>query len=186
MTTDIQPLIFGVEKPIWLATTGPLEDSDSEIIGWTTKEPKHKNGHIDKGSVLLFANISPEKDIREKQPLEFIIIHVGQVQGEYPADFLEEEIDSLTKEGVLTLLDLENIDETSIGLGRVFTKYQSYISGRNLSFDARVFSPRDIYIIMGPEEMRRSNAKIATGEKISLEHLLEVYSIAVGQNWISK
>lgn len=186
MTTDAQPLILGVEKTIWLVATGPLEESSSEIIGWTTKEPKYNNGHIDRGSVLLFVGISPEKDTREHQPLEFMIIHVGPVPGEYPADFLEEEIDYLTKEGAFTLLDLENIDEMSIGLGKIFIKYPGYIAERNLSFDAKVLSPRDLYIIMGPEEMIRSNAKIATGEKISLEHLLEVYSTAVGQNLISK
>lgn len=181
-----QQLILGVERPIWLATTGPLEETNSEIIGWTAKEPEYNNGYIDKGSVLLFANISSEKDTRRQPPLEFIIIHAGPVPGEYPADFLEEEIDSLTKEGVFTLLRLENIDEVSICLGQILIKYQNYIAERNLSFDARTFSPRDMYIVMGPEEMRRSNGKIATGEKMSLEYLLEVYSVAVGQNLISK
>jgi hypothetical protein len=158
MTTDIQPfqtdiqpfqpLILGVEKPIWLATTGPLEETSSEIIGWTTKEPEYNNGYIDKGSVLLFTNIPPEKDTRGQQPLEFIITHVGPVPGEYPTDFLEEEIDSLTKEGVFTLLRLENIDEVSIGLGQIFIKYKNYIAGRNLSFDTRVFSPRHLTFTM--------------------------------------
>jgi len=180
------PLILGVEKPIYLAATGPLEESSSEIIGWTTIKPQYDNGFIDKGSVLIFVKISPEEDVRGILPLEFMIIHVGPIPGEFPADFLEEEIDSLTKEGAFTLLNLKDIEEISIVLGKVFTKYPNYIAGKELSFDAKILVPKDLYIIMGPEEMRKSNAKITTGEKISLQHILEVYSTSIGQNLISK
>lgn len=186
MAIDMQPLILGLEKPIYLSATGPIEDSTSEILGWTTTKPPYDNGSIDRGSVLLFSNISHEKDDKGHRPLEFIIIHVGPVPGEYPADFLEEEIESLTKEGALILLDLEDIDEMSIALGKVFTKYPNHTAGKELSFDATISVPRDLYIIMGPEEMRKSNAKIVTGEKVSLKHILDVYLTAVGQNLISK
>lgn len=186
MMTDIQPLILGVEKPIYLAATGPLEESSSEIIGWTTIKPQYDNGSIDKGSVLLFINISSEEDVRGFQPLEFMIMHIGPIPGEYPADFLQEEIDTLTKEGALTLLELKNVDEISIAIGEVFIKYSDYISGIKLSYDAKVFSPKDLYITMGPNEMRKSDAKITTGEKISLNHIIDVYSSAVGKNLISK
>ena len=186
MTEDKTELILGVEKQIWLATTGSMEVSGSEIIGWTTKKPVYDNGSIDKGSVLVFSNISPEIDTRERQSLEFMIIHTGPVPGDFPAEFYEEEINSLTKEGALKLLELKNIEEISIALGDVLIKFFDYIPGIELSFDAKVLSPKDLFIVMGPDEMKLSKGKIITGEKISLKHLLEIYSIAIGQNLILK
>lgn len=180
---NIQPLIFNVEKQIWLATTGPLDKSGTEIIGWTSTKPPYDNGSIDKGAILTFVELSPEKDVTGGQPLEFMIIHIGSVPGEYPADFNEGEIDNLIKDGALELLDTENVDEISIVMRNALIKYPKH---PYLIFDTKVISPRDLYITMGPDEMLRSNAKITTGEKISLKHLLEVYSTAVGQNIVSK
>lgn len=140
MDDDKTRLILGVEKPIWLATTGPREKSETEIIGWTATKPVYDNGFIDKGSALVFIELSSQKDAKGRHALEFMIIYIGPVPGEYPADFYEEEIDSLTKEGALALLRTEDIDEMSIVIGDVFVKYP-----RRSSFDAQVFSPRDIY-----------------------------------------
>ncbi len=186
MTEDIKPLILGLEKPIWLASTGPLENIESEIIGWTTTKPQYDNGFIDKGSVLIFVKISPEEDTKGHRSLEFMVIYTGQLSGEFPAEFLEEEIESLTKEGAFTLLELEDVEEISIVLGKIFTKYPNYIADKELSFDAIVSSPKNLYVIMGPEEMRNSNAQLITGEKISLQHIIEVYSKSIGRNIISK
>ena len=186
MKEDIGPLILGLEKPIYLAATGPLEESSSEIIGWTTTKPQYNNGDIDKGSVLIFVKISPEEDIKGHRPLEFMIIHTGTVPGEFPVYLLEEEIDALTKEGAFTLLELEDVEEISIVLGKIFTKYPDYIADKELSFDATVSAPKNTYIIMSPEEMRNSNAQLITGEKISLQHIIDVYSKSIGRNLISK
>lgn len=184
MTEDNTELILGVEKHIWLATTGPLSEPRSEIIGWTTEKPKYDKGFINKGSVLIFTNISPKINTRGYQPLEFMVINTGSIPGYFPADFLDKEIDSLTKEGTLKLLELENIQEMSIALGNALIKYFDYIPGISLSFDAKVLSPRDLYIVMGPDEMKLSKGKITTGEKISLRHILEIFSIAVGEDLI--
>ena len=173
-------LILGVEKPIWLAVE---KEPTFKVLGWTTTKPKYDNGFIDKGSVLIFSYIysSPEGE-----GLNFIEIRTGQEYESHLPEFNQAEIDSLTKEGTLTLLILEDIEEISIMMGEVFIKYFDYITGRQLSFDAKVFSPKDLYIIMGPEESKLSDYRINVGEKISLKRLLEIYSTAVGQNLVLK
>jgi len=180
---NTQSLILKVEKPIWLATTGPLDKSGTEIIGWTSIKPPYDNGSIGEGAILTFIELFPEKDVTGSQPLEFMITHIGPVPGEYPADLYEEEINRLIQDGALKLLEIENVDEISIVTGNVFIKYSKH---PYLLFDTKVISPRDLYIIMGPDEMMRSNAKITTGEKISLKHILDIYSTAIGQNLMSK
>ncbi len=172
-------LILRVENPIWLAMTGPLEKPESKNIGWTTTKPKYDNGFIDKGTVLVFSHIYSTPG--EEEGLNFIMMQPGPEYDVYTAEFFQKEIDSLTKEGVFTLLRLENIDEISIILGEVFIRYP-----KHLSFDAQVFSPRELYIIMGPEESKLSNYRIKVGEKMSLKRLLEIYSTALGQNLVLK
>jgi len=179
--SDKPELILGVEKPIWLAVE---KEPTFKILEWTTTKPKYDNGFIDKGAVLVFSHIysSPEGE-----GLNFIEIHPGQVyEKSRMPEFNQIEIDSLTKEGTLTLLRLEDIEEISIMMGEVFIKYFDYIAGKQLSFDAKVFSPKDLYIIMGPEESELSNYRINVGEKISLKRLLQIYSTAVGQNLVLK
>lgn len=171
-------LILRLEKPIWLAMTGPLERPESEIIGWTTTKPKYDNGFIDKGTVLVFSHIYSTPD--EEEGLNFIMMQPGPEYDVSTAEFFQKEIDSLTKEGVFTLLRLENIDELSIILGEAFIKYS-----RHLSFD-QVFYPKELYIIMGPEESKLSNYRIKVGEKMPLKRLLEIYSTALGQNLVLK
>lgn len=173
-------LILGVEKKLWLATNTTPGEKPFEILKWTTTKPEHDNGYIEKGGVLVFNRLSPYR-IKERQPLEFMIIRPGTVPGDYPVDFFEEEIDSLTKEGALELLSIEDIDEVSIILGKVLIKYPM-----RLSFDTKVISPGDLYIIFGPKEMNQSKGKITSGEKISLQHLIDVFSTAVGFNLIGK
>lgn len=173
-------LILGVEKPIWLAVE---KEPTFKVLGWTTTQPKYDNGFIDRGSILIFSHIysSPEGE-----GLNFIEIRPGHVYESRTPEFDQREIDSLTKEGVLTLLRLEDIEEISIMMGEVFIKYFDYITGRQLSFDAKVLSPKDLYIIMGPEESKLSNYRIKVGEKISLKRLIQIYSTAVGQNLVLK
>lgn len=176
-------LILGVEKPIWLAITRPNDEPESKIMGWTTVEPKYDNGFINKGSALIFNHIYSTPD--EEDTLNFIIIKPGPEYETVTAEFLQKEIDSLTKEGTFNLSRLEDIEEISIIMGEVFIKYFDYIA-RHLSFDAKVFSPKNLYIIMGPEESNLSNYRINAGEKISLKRLLQIYSTAVGQNLVLK
>ena len=173
-------LILGVEKPIWLAAE---KEPTFKVLGWTTTKPKYDNGFIDKGSILIFSYIYSSS---EGDGLNFIEIRPGQVYESHKPEFNQSEIDSLTKEGTLTLLRLEDIEEISIMMGGVFIKYFDYIAEKQLSFDAKVFSPKDLYIIMGPEESRLSDYRINVGEKISLKRLLQIYSTAVGQNLVLK
>jgi hypothetical protein len=173
-------LILWVEKPIWLAVE---KEPVFKILEWTTIKPKYDNGFIDKGSILIFSYLysSPEGE-----GLNFIEIRPGQEYESRLPEFNQAEIDSLTKEGTLTLLRLEDIEEISIMMGEVFIKYFDYIAGKQLSFDTKVFSPKDLYIIMGPEEFKLSHNRIKVGEKISLKRLLQIYSTAVGQNLVLK
>ena len=183
-TEDKTELILGVEKPIWLATTGPLGERETKIIGWTTTNPVYDNGFIDKGSVLIFSHIYYGPDGEEG--LNFMEMRPGSVSQQHTAEFNQKEIDSLIKEHAFTLLELQDIEEMSIVMGEAFIKYFDYIPGKQLSFDAKVFSPKDLYIVMGPEESKLSSHDIKVGEKISLKRLLEIYSTAVGQNLILK
>ncbi len=149
------------------------------------KKPNYDNGFIDKGSVLIFSYLYPSP---EGEGLNFIEIHPGNGQGHeshFP-EFNQEEIDFLIKEKALTLLELKDVEEISIIMEDVFIKHFDYIKGRQLSFDTRVFSPKDLYIIMGPEEFKLSHNRIKVGEKISLKRLLQIYSTAVGQNLVLK
>lgn len=173
-------LILRVEKPIWLAVE---KEPTFKILIWTTTKPKYDNGFIDKGSILVFNYIyqSPEGE-----GLNFIEIHPGQEYESHMPEFNQAEIDSLTREGALTLLKLEDIEEISIIMGEVFIKYTDHIEGRQLSFDTNVLSPKDLYIVMGPEESKLSDYRIKLGEKISLKRLLQIYSTAVGQNLVLK
>lgn len=172
-------LILGVQKPIWLATTGPMEEPDTKIIGWTTTKPKYDNGFIDTGTILVFSHIYNIED--KEEGLNFITIRPGPEYDYFTPEFFQKEIDSLTKEGVFTLFRLEDINEISIFQENLFIKYPKY-----LSFDARVLSSKDIYIIMGSEESKLSDNRIYIGEKISLKRLIEIYSAAVGQNLVLK
>ena len=183
---DISELILGVEKPIWLASTG--EASTSKITGWTTIKPKYDNGFIDKGTVLIFSHIYTGPDGEEG--LNFMMIRPGLASESGTPEFTQKEIYYFCKNGTFTLLNLERIEEISIIAGKVarkvFLKYFDYIQGIQLSFDTKIFSPRDLYVIMGPEESDMSNHRINIGEKISLKRLIEIYSTAVGQNLILK
>lgn len=51
------------------------------------------------------------------------------------AEFFQKEIDSLTIEGALTLLRLENIEDVSIIMGEIFIKYFDCIVKESINID---------------------------------------------------
>ena len=172
-------LILGVNKPIWLALE---EEPKFKVLGWTATKPERDNGFINKGSVLVFDHIYTPTEGEEG--LNFIEFRPGSTSQTLTAEFFQKEIDSFVKQDVLTLLDIENIEELSILYENVFIKYFDYIPGIKLSFDKKVFSPKDIYIIMGKDESEKSKYNIKIGEKVSLRQLLDVYSLALAESKI--
>lgn len=174
-------MILRVDKKLWLTA---IETIDTQkIFGWTTIEPSTYIGHIEKDSTLIFTRLSPYI-IASKQPLEFMAIGIGPVQSEYPVELFEDEIDILTKEGALKLLETEDIDEMTItltGLGEAFVKYP-----KTRSFDSPVLLLRDLYIVMGSREENISGKEIPIGEKVSLRHILDIYSKVVRDKLILK
>lgn len=119
-------------------------------------------------------------NIGNRKPLEFLVVIPGPVDG-YTADFFEEEIDSLTKEGALVLMGAEDIDEATMTLDNICIKYP-----KDPSFDSPVLLPRDLYIAITKRESDISVGNIVAGEKISLKLLIDVYCTAVGKGLILK
>ena len=165
-------LILGVKKPIWLAVG---KEPEFRVIGWTTRKPIHDNGFIDEGALLIFSHIykPPENIYPERvDALNFMMVIPGSKSEPRFPEFDEKEIESLLEEGALEpYLVWIDIDEISITKGNVFIKYP-----RKISFDERFFVPKEIYLIIGPEESSISGHKLGIGEKISLKQLLEHYS----------
>ena len=176
ITEDKIKLILKVVKPIWLKTS---DQEKYQIHEWITTKPPEDLGHIDKDSILIFNRISPYR-VENLQPLEFLVVVPGPVD-ESTADFFEEEIDNLTKEGALILMGTQNIDEAVITLDEICIKYP-----KDPSFDSPVLLPRDLYIVMTPRESSISTGKIIAGEKVSLKRLIDIYSTAVGKGLILK
>jgi hypothetical protein len=98
-TEDKPPLSFLVLKDIWLATTEPSEEHIYSIIGWTETKPQHDNGHVGKGSILIFDHIF--EDV-----LVFTFTDDDIVQNGTP-EFFQEELINLTKSGTLALLEAD-------------------------------------------------------------------------------
>ena len=179
MTEDKIKLIIKVVKPIWLTTSTESSGPEYQIHEWTAIKPVHDKGFIDTGSVLIFNRMSPYK-VENLQPLEFLVIIPGPVDGSI-ADFFEEEIDKLTKEGVLVLMGTHDIDEATITLEEICIKYPT-----DPSFDSPILLPRDLYVTMTPRESAISAGKIMAGEKVTLKRLIDIYSTAVGKGLILK
>lgn len=171
MENDKTKLIFRVEKPIWLASTGPEK---FEIIGWTSKKPTYDNGYIEKNTVLVFSHLYEDA-------LNFMMLRSEDKFKIGTAEFFEKELDSLTKEKTLTLLDSKDVDEISIVLGGIYIRHIE-----DESFESPIILPKDIYVVMGNRDAVRSQRKIKTGEKISLRHILDIYDDVVGRDLIPK
>jgi hypothetical protein len=170
-------LNFLIKKDLWLAT----EEEPFKVLGWTTIKPKFDNGYIKKNTVLIFSHMFEDA-------INFVMIPAGLQYMKWFAEFLQKEIESLTNEGTLELIKINEIVEAAIAPGfPELTQGPILIRESTLfEFTKEAILPKDLYIVMGPRENRQSQGNIVTGEKISLRHLLDVYSTAVGQNLISK
>ncbi len=174
----VDKLNFLVKKDLWLAVE---EEPKFEILGWTTIKPKFDNGYIKKNTALIFHHMY-------KDDLNFLMILPGNIYEEWTAEFMQKEIENLTEEGVLELIEMNEVVEIIISPGfPELTQGPILLRDQeDLVFNKQAILPRDLNIIMGKRENHQSEGKIITGEKISLRHLLDTYSIAVGKNLVSK
>lgn len=171
-------LNFLVKQDIWLAKE---IDPEYKILGWTTTKPKFDNGHIKKDTALIFSHMYQDA-------LNFVMIPPGSQYDKWTSEFFQKEIESLTNNGVLELIKMNEIVEAAIVPG-----FPELTQGPILIRESRLFEfskeavlPRDLYIVMGKRENHQSQGEITTGEKISLRHIIDVYSTAIGQKLISK
>ncbi len=175
---DISTMILRVEKSLYIETN---ESGNEDIgIGWTTNKPKHFRGKLDKGAILIFSDVSSMIDTTGNYPLNFMYIYNNE--NDYPVNFAEGDIQRLVKENALLLLEQNEMSELSICLGQVIRNNPYEITG----YDTEVLSPRDLYVIMSVSDMKRSNRKVVVGDKIPLEHIIQVYTEAIGKNLIPK
>jgi len=170
-------LNFIVKKDIWLAA----EEEPFKVLEWTTIKPKSDNGHIKKETALIFSHMF-------KDALNFVMIPPGVLYEKWTAEFLQKELESLTNDGALEIIKMNEIVEVSIVPG-----FPELTQGPILIRDSRLFEfnkeallPRDLYIVMGSRENQRSQGEFIPGEKISLRHIIDIYSDAVGKKLISK
>lgn len=167
-----------VKKDLWLAKE---IDPEYKILGWTTIKPKFDNGHIKQDTVLIFSHMY-------KDALNFVMISPGVQYEEWYTEFLPKEIESLTNEGALEIIKINEIGEADIAPG-----FPELTQGLILIRPSRLFEftneailPNNLYIVMGQRENMRSKGQLVAGEKISLRQLLDVYSTALGEQRISK
>lgn len=170
-------LNFLVKKDLWLA----IEEEPFKMLGWTAIKPKSDNGHIKQNTALIFNHM-------HEDALNFVMISPGVQYEEWYAEFLQKEIEYLTNEGILELIYMEEITEAAIVPG--FPELtQGAILARisaSFEFDKDAILPRDLYIVMGQRENMQSQGELIPGEKVSLRHILDVYTTAVGRKSISK
>ncbi len=173
MTNELN---FIVKKDIWLA----MEEEPFKIIGWTSIKPKSDNGYIKKETALIFSHMF-------KDALNFVMIPPGMPYDKWTAEFLQKELESLTNDGSLEIIKMNEIVEVSIVPGFPESIQPILIRDSTLfEFNKEALLPKDLYIVMGSRENQQSQGKFVPGEKISLRHILDIYSDAVGKKLISK
>jgi len=170
-------LNFLVKKDLWLAT----EEEPFKIIGWTAIKPRSDNGRIETNTVLIFNHM-------HEDALNFIMISPGVQYEKWYAEFLQKEIEYLTNEGILELIKMKEITEAAIVPGfPELTKGPILIRDSTLfEFNKEAILTRGLYIVMGQRENIQSQGELVPGEKVSLRHILDVYTTAVGRKLISK
>ena len=170
-------LNFLVKKDLWLAAE---PEPKFKILGWTTIKPKFDNGHIDANTVLIFNHMY-------KDALDFVMIKPGAKYEKWYAEFDQKEIESLTNEGSLELIKIKEITEAVIAPAPESIPGPILIRDSILfEFNKEAILPKDLYIVMGMRENMQSQGEIIPGEKISLIHILDTYSTAVGKKILKK
>lgn len=164
-------LSFIVAKDLW------RESDEHEIpIKWTSTIPKRYISYMEHGTVFLFSGIYREK---EGDIVHFIAVHPGSDSIIDEVELTIPELESLTKSDLLKFTDVKDVKEVSI------TPSGTLIQDiKGWTFNYPIYLPNDVYIVMGKQEYRDSGGKLGVGKKISLKHILSVYSAAARERLI--
>ena len=166
-------LSFVVFENLWRES-----DEKGMPIRWTSKMPSHYISYMEKGTVFLFSGIYREEG---QDIIHFIAVSPGPEPIIDEVELTIKELESLTESKLLRFADIKDVKEISI------TPSGTLIQDlKGWTFNHPVYLPNEIYIIMGKQEYRDSGGKLGVGKKISLRHLLSVYSAAIKQGLILK
>lgn len=175
---DKTRLIFMTLKKIWLrrdvgkwTIDAPPSDYNYEMYGPV--------GSIDTGSFLIFSHMYEDA-------FNFYVIKSGSKSILDTYEFLESDIKHLTDPGINALTLKDDIIKDTTEMSVISNKYALLKDTRGWTFNLPIYLLKDTYIVMTEKEYKQSNGRLGVGEKISLRHLLDVYSTATGQNLILK
>ena len=85
-----------------------------------------------------------------------------------------KELESLAESKLLKFTDIKDVKEVSITPSGTLIQDPA-----GWTFNHPVYLPNKIYIIMGKQEYKDSGGRLGVGKKVSLRHLLSVYSSAI-------
>lgn len=171
-------LTFIVFENLWRES-----DERGEPIKWVSKMPSHYISFMKKGTVLLFSGIYRDEIYKEgvQDIIHFIVVSPGPESIIDEVELTIKELESLTESKLLRFTDIKDVKEISITPSGTLIQ-----DPKGWTFNHPVYLPREIYIVMGIQEYKDSDGKLGVGEKISLRHLLSVYSSAIKQGLILK
>lgn len=166
-------LSFRVNERLWREA-----DERGMPIRWVSKMPSHYISYIEEGTVFLFSGIYREEG---QDIIHFIAVPHGPESIIDEVELTIKELESLTESYLLTFTNIKYVKEISITpSGTLIEDPETW------TFNHPVYFPDEIYIIMGKQEYKNSGGKLGIGKKISLRHLLDIYSMAIKQGLILK
>lgn len=166
-------LTFRVDQDLWRES-----DEHDMPIRWVPTKPSRYISYMEHGTVFLFSGIYIDEG---RDIVHFIAVPPGPESIIDEVELTIDELESLTESRLLRFLDVKDVKEISITpAGTLVEEPEGW------TFKEPVYLPSDVYIVMGKQEYRNSGGKLGVGQKISLRHLLEVYSIAIKQGLILK
>ena len=161
-------LTFIVNKDLWRES-----DEGGMPIRWISTRPKNYISTMEKGTVFLFSGIYKEEG---QDIIHFIAVSPGSDSIIDEVELTIKELQSLTESKLLKFTDIKDVKEISITPSGTLIQDPA-----GWTFNHPVYLPNEIYIVMGKQEYKDSGGKLGVGNKISLRHLLSVYSSAIRQ-----
>ena len=159
-------LTFIVNKDLWRES-----DERDMPIRWTSTIPGRYISFMEKGTVFLFSGIYREES---QDIIHFIAVSPGSDSIIDEIELTIKELQFLTESKLLKFTDIKNVKEVSITPSGTLIQDPA-----GWTFNHPVYLPNEIYIIMGKQEYKDSGGKLGVGKKVSLHHLLSIYSAAL-------
>ena len=133
--------------------------------------PDHHISTMEKGTVFLFSGIYKEEG---RDIIHFMAISPGPDSIIDEVELTIKELESLTEAKLLKFTDIKDVKEISITpSGTLIQDLTGW------TFNHPVYLPNEIYIVMGTQEYKNSGGKLGVGKKISLRHILDIYSASM-------